>query len=277
MAEWSKATDCKSVSKTHVGSNPIFLNINKTYIGVFSTRRQYILFLNTRLKCLYYNNKTLKHPINLPINDFLFFFKTKIIMYHYDNVVLKKIINKIDLIFIKISNFNSLVILFFKNFFFSKTSFWKKSLWFGDSIKFILLNMTNKYILNLIGFFINNSRFNYKLSKVLTLNFKRKRFFPLIRDLSGTTFFNTSLGILSKYLQKGKFFTKKKVVFLLVASLIRKMLLYSSLTDLILIIKRTPMYLQEILSLINNPVSSLYINPFTRKEVNEFDLRNNFT
>jgi len=152
-----------------------------------------------------------------------------------------------------------------------------KSLWFGDSIKFILLNMTKKYILNLIGFFINNNRFNYKLSKVLTLNFKRKRFFPLIRDLSGTTFFNTSLGILAKYLQKGKFFTKKKVVFLLVSSLIRKMLLYSSLKDLILMIKRTPMYLQEILSLINNPVSSLYTNPFTRKEVNEFDIRNNFT
>jgi len=137
--------------------------------------------------------------------------------------------------------------------------------------------MTKKYILNLVGFFINNDRFNYKLSKVFTLNFKRKRFFPLIRDLSGTTFFNTSLGILAKYLQKGKFFTKKKVVFLLVASLIRKMLLYSSLKDLILMIKRTPMYLQEILSLINNPVSSLYNNPFTRKEVNEFDIRNNFT
>jgi hypothetical protein len=66
------------------------------------------------------------------------------------------------------------------------------------------------------------------------------------------TFFNTSLGILAKYLQKGKFFTKKKVVFLLVSSLIRKMLLYSSLKDLILMLKRTPMYLQEILSLINN-------------------------
>ena len=111
---------------------------------------------------------------------------------------------------------------------------------------------------------------------MLTLNFKRKRFFPLIRDLPGTTFFNTSLGILSKYLQKGKFFTKKKVVFLLVASLIRKILLYSSLDNLIMIIKRTPMYLQDILSTINNPVSSLYSDPYTKKEVNEFKFTNNF-
>lgn len=137
-------------------------------------------------------------------------------------------------------------------------------------------SIAKKYVLNLIGFFTNNSRFNYYLSKVLTLNFKRKRFYPLIRDLSGTTFFNTSLGILSKYLQKGKFFTKKKVVFLLVASLIRKMLLYSSLDNLVLMVKRTPMYLNEILSVINNPVSSIYNDPFTKKEVNEFKIKNNF-
>jgi hypothetical protein len=111
---------------------------------------------------------------------------------------------------------------------------------------------------------------------VLTLNFKRKRFFPLVRDLPGTTFFNTSLGILSKYLQKGKFFTKKKIVFLLVASLIRKILLYSSLDNLILMVKRTPMYLQDILSNINNPVVSIYNDPYTKKEVNEFKLTNNF-
>lgn len=133
-----------------------------------------------------------------------------------------------------------------------------------------------KYVLMLIGFFINNFKFNYSLSKVLTLNYKRKRFFPVIRDLSGTTFFNTSLGILSKYLQKGKFFTKKKIVFLLVASLIRKMLLYSSLYNLVLMIKRTPMYLNEILSVINNPVSNIYNDPFTKKEVNEFKIVNNF-
>lgn len=136
--------------------------------------------------------------------------------------------------------------------------------------------MTKKYILNLKGFFINNSRFNYKTRKVLTLNFKRKRFYPVIRDIKGITFFNTSLGILSKYLQKGKFFTKKKVVFLLVASLIRKMLLLSLLDNLILMIKRTPMYLQDILSIINNPVSNLYKDPFSNKQVNEFDVKHNF-
>lgn len=235
----------------------------------------YVSTLNKKTRNLFYNRPVIS-MYNDPNNKALLFYKTKIDTYHYDNFKLTIIINKLDLILIKISNLKFSTEYFFNKFLSLNQNFWKGLLLFEDSLKFIFLNITKKYILSLIGFFINNSRFNYKLSKVLTLNFKRKRFFPLIRDLAGTTFFNTSLGILSKYLQKGKFFTKKKVVFLLVASLIRKMLIYSSLKDLILMIKRTPMYLQEILSLINNPVSSLYNDPFTKKEVNESRLKNNF-
>lgn len=54
------------------------------------------------------------------------------------------------------------------------------------------------------------------------------------------------------------------------------MLLYCSLDSLTLIIKRVPMYLQEILSTINNPVSSTYLDPFTKKEVIENRLKKNF-
>lgn len=238
-------------------------------------QRYYVNTLNKKMKSLFYNRTTI-NLYNDPDHKSFLFYKTKIDMHHYDNFKLTVILNKLDLILMKISNLRFSTDHFFSKFFLLSQYFWKGSLCFEDSLKFIFLNITKKYILGLIGFFINNSKFNYKLSKVLTLNFKRKRFFPLIRDLPGTTFFNTSLGILSKYLQKGKFFTKKKVVFLLVASLIRKMLIYSSLRDLILMIKRTPMYLQEILSLINNPVSSLYNDPFTKKEVVESKLKNNF-
>ena len=123
MAEWSKATDCKSVSKTHVGSNPIFLNIVKPYIGVTSTRRQYIIFLNNRLKSLFSNSRSLRYPISLSSTNFLLFFKTKIFMYHYDNVIISKIIDKIDLIFLKISNFSFSSIHFFEKFLLSKQNF----------------------------------------------------------------------------------------------------------------------------------------------------------
>jgi len=276
VAEWSKATDCKSVSKTHVGSNPIFLIIVKSHLFIHRNRTSYINFLNSRLKSLFYNRKLTKNNNKLYVYHSLLLFKISVLNYHYDNVYIKNFLSKVNVTISKITNFIQSSEHFFTSFVYINKNFIKKSYFFDDSLKFVLFNLTKKYILNLTGFFINNDKFKYKLSKVLVLNFKRKRFFPLIRDIPGDTFFNTSLGILSKYLQKGKFFTKKKSVFLLVASLIRKMLLYSSLKDLILMIKRTPTYLQEILSLINNPVSSLYNDPFTKKEVNEFTIKNNF-
>jgi len=48
----------------------------------------------------------------------------------------------------------------------------------------------------------------------VVLNFKRLRFFPLARPHNlGDTMFSTSLGCVSKFLNKGKSFTKKKQLF----------------------------------------------------------------
>ena len=96
----------------------------------------------------------------------------------------------------------------------------------------------------------------------LVLNYKRLRFFPLIRSFNGDTMFSTSLGIMSKFLNKGKSFLKKKAVYLLVFSLLRKVLLYSSVNNLILIINRVPKYFQEFMSIIHSPAVSVYANPF---------------
>ena len=274
MAEWSKATDCKSVSKTHVGSNPIFLKIRLHLINIVTKGKDIQVYINKNKNSYYSKQLNSKNLHSLFKSTASYRIYTN--FYHYDNFSNKVTTRNSNLILIKFVNFQAFIEYFNKKFILWNSILWNSILWFEDSVKFVFYNFTKKYVLNLIGFFMNNFKFNYLLSKVLTLNFKRKRFFPLIRDITGTTFFNTSLGILAKYLQKGKFFTKKKVVFLLVSSLIRKMLLYSSLDNLILMVKRTPMYLQDILSTINNPVSSIYNNPYTKKEVNEFKLNNNF-
>lgn len=100
------------------------------------------------------------------------------------------------------------------------------------------------------------------------LNFKRLRFFPLSRPrYTGETIFTTSLGCVAKFLNKGKSHTKKKPVFLLVASLLRKLLLYSNFSDMHLVINRTPIYFQEILTQIHSPSKSLYKHPFIPKTV----------
>ena len=105
------------------------------------------------------------------------------------------------------------------------------------------------------------------------LNFKRLRFFPLSRPhTSGDTIFTTSLGCIARFLNKGKSHTKKKSVFLLVASLLRKILLYTGLSDMHLYINRIPLYFQEILNQIYTPTKSLYYHPFfQQKLVDESD------
>jgi hypothetical protein len=98
------------------------------------------------------------------------------------------------------------------------------------------------------------------------LNFKRLRFFPLARpSYAGETVFTTSLGCVSKFLNKGKSTTKSKSTFLLVSKLLRRILLYANFLDMHLIVNRIPLYFQEILNNIHAPSKSLYIHPFAAR------------
>jgi hypothetical protein len=124
--------------------------------------------------------------------------------------------------------------------------------------------------------FKNANKLLKKNNKVLSLNFTRNRFFPVIRTLDGESYVSLSLGMFSKFFKKGKFFIKNKLVFLLVASFIRKILLFSSIKKLILFIKKTPLFFKEILSRINDAAPDMYDHPFTKEKVNEKLLRNPF-
>ena len=266
MAEWSKATDCKSVSKTHIGSNPIFLIIKKSiFYNSFKNK------LRKKSKLIFYIKLSKTHQ-GISRVGILHYYKSYIYNFYYSQPDVLLPLNSISKIEYIISCFNNLSNVYLQKI----TDIWYSFLWFDDCWKFVFENIVKKQMLNLIGFFRTNSQFDFLKSRILNLNFKRKRFFPVIRDFKGTTFFNMSLGIVAKYLKKEKCFTKKKPVFLLVASFLRKILLFSSLTKLVLMIKRTPMFLQEILSIINNPVSNLYEHPFNKQEVNEFKITNPF-
>jgi hypothetical protein len=101
----------------------------------------------------------------------------------------------------------------------------------------------------------------------LVLNYKRLRFYPVIRDPRGYTLFNCSLGIIAKFLNKGKAFTKKKAVYLLLFSLIRKILLFSKLESMSLVLNRLPKYLQEFMSTLYTPAVTIYSNPFKTSQL----------
>ena len=126
------------------------------------------------------------------------------------------------------------------------------------------------------GYNLNRRKF-FNPTKVLALNFSRDKFFPTLRTLLGESYFFLSLGILSKFLLKNKAFTKSKTVFILLASFLRKVLLFSSLKNMYLFVNKTPLYFKEIMSTINDPVVSIYKNPFSNNLVNEKEVPNPFT
>jgi hypothetical protein len=133
----------------------------------------------------------------------------------------------------------------------------------------------NNYGLKDRGYNTHRRQF-YNPTKALSLNFTRSRFFPTLRTVSGETYFYLSLGLLSKFLLKGKSFTKSKTVFILLASFLRKVLLFSSFKNLYLFINKTPLYFKEIMATINDSVVNVYKNPFSNNLITEKDLPNPF-
>ena len=111
---------------------------------------------------------------------------------------------------------------------------------------------------------------------ILILNFKKARFFPSLTNLKGRLFSTMSLGMFSKFFNKGKSFIKNKSVFLLIAGFLRKLILFSRIKGAMLQVKRVPLYFKEILSALHDPVVSFYKNPFSDFIVNESDEKNTF-
>jgi hypothetical protein len=139
---------------------------------------------------------------------------------------------------------------------------------------FYAFNLT-KYVFKDRGYNAHRRKF-HNPTKALALNFTRNRFFPTLRTILGETYFFLSLGLLSKFLLKGKSFTKSKTVFILLASFLRKVLLFSSFKNLYLFVNKTPLYFKEIMSTINDSVINIYKNPFSNNLITEKEMSNPF-
>jgi len=105
--------------------------------------------------------------------------------------------------------------------------------------------------------------------KILLLNFRRSRFFPNINSTKGRTYVFASLGMFSKFFDKGKSFLTNKLVYLTLAGFLRKILIFTDIRELLLFVKGTPLYLPEIFTTINTPVIADYKHPFTEEVVVE--------
>ncbi len=170
----------------------------------------------------------------------------------------------------------------YKNYFKSHVMFTKIRTQFSTQVKqSYLRNSLNSHVF-LLNKPLNhlalrkNTNVHYNTQKTLALNFKRRRFFPTIRTLKGENYIFLSLGMLSKFFNKNKSFLKTKTMYLLLMSFFRKILLFSSLTSLILTISKTPVYLKEMLTTLNSPVTKIYKHPFDDIDINEKVLINPF-
>ena len=137
-------------------------------------------------------------------------------------------------------------------------------------------NTLRRYPLFLKDFKKNLHKF-HGTNKMLNLNFPRNRFFPNFKTIQGETYTFLSLGMFSKSFTKNKSFFKTKQMYLILASFLRKILLFASIKFLYLLITNIPTYLKEIMSTINNSVINHYKNPFNEENfINEKNTINPF-
>jgi hypothetical protein len=266
MAERSKATDCKSVGNTHVGSNPTPLTMNDTRF----TFRQKSLKLK-KFHPPFTPASKLKRPRPDRTRPRVFFIGN-VSFYNLWSYLTEHPLGESSgltpppslernlgtyssLSGIGGGRFTSVRTLPLVYLLFSYGRLYR-------STGLYFLGQTN-------GVF----RQNYKL---LMLNFRRFRFFPSLQSESRRVYTSLSLGLFLRFFKKGKSFIKSKSNFLVLAGFLRKILLFTSITDLILIVRKTPIYLTEILHTLNTPVITPYENPLTLANVDEVLLRKYF-
>merc|ERR1712178_18877 len=94
---------------------------------------------------------------------------------------------------------------------------------------------------------------------IMNINFKRNRFFPSLKNSNETNIIiNSSLGMISNFFSKKKYFLRSKTAYILLASFLRKILIYSNFSKIILKIQKKPIYLIEIIKCILQPAKKLY-------------------
>lgn len=103
----------------------------------------------------------------------------------------------------------------------------------------------------------------------LILSFTKSRLFVNLQNLLHKNFFFFSNGLFLKFFGRKKSLKKHKTIKLLTAKFLRKLFLVTHLRTAILIIKKTPLYLLEMLNLFNTPIIYKFTNPIENTTIEE--------
>lgn len=277
VAEWSKAADCKSVSNTHVGSNPTFLIYLVLTLKLNPHKR-----LNRSNFSLIY--RLLKSYKSLKYINSVTSKTTPLVRLHKINNLKPRTLNAYESYFTLYNSFctpsslqrskhlKSFTVNNFSTLNYSNLMSLPKLL---KSHKFLITRLMVR-VFSFLTFVDNQINPSSLLNDIIVLNYRRRNFFPCISSFKMRTFVFSSLGLFSRKFLKSRSFIRSKALYLLSSSFLRKVLIYASFTNLLVYVKRKPLYLQEILSTLFSPVIAPYKHPFLNTTILENTIKTDF-
>jgi hypothetical protein len=109
----------------------------------------------------------------------------------------------------------------------------------------------------------------------LILSFKKNKLYVNLQNLNKKNYLSLSAGLFIKFFEKKKSLKKNKTIKLLMAKYVRKLFLVSKIKNVILMIRRIPVFINEIINFFNMPIAHKFLNPIDGKNIEENE--NNFT
>jgi len=152
----------------------------------------------------------------------------------------------------------------------------------NSSIK--ILNLTkSSLILNftlLYNFFLNSiyldifyfSKFLKIKNKIvffLIMSFKKKKLYINLQNIKKKNYISISTGLFIKFFEKRKSIKKNKAIKLLMAKYLRKLFIISKIMNVVMLIKKTPLFINELVNFLNLPIAHKFLNPIDQKIIDE--------
>jgi hypothetical protein len=103
----------------------------------------------------------------------------------------------------------------------------------------------------------------------IILTFRNSKLFINLLDSKKKNYVSIATGLFIKFFEKKKSLKRGKNVKLLMIKYLRKLLIISKVPSLTLLIKRTPIFLPEIINILNQPIAHKFIDPLEEQIIDE--------
>jgi hypothetical protein len=107
------------------------------------------------------------------------------------------------------------------------------------------------------------------LNYFLIFSFATNRLFISLQTFARKNFLFLSTGLFIRFFKRKKSFKKSKTIKLLMAKFLRKVFLVSRIRNSILIVRKTPLYLLEMLNVLNTAIPYKFADPTEERVIDE--------